>query len=66
MVESQWRDLHRAAILELNPKQLRARVKASEDAINGRASRDTRVPREERKAMDDALPALRVLKRKQY
>ena len=33
MVESQWRGLYRAAILELDPKRLQARVKAAEDAI---------------------------------
>jgi hypothetical protein len=30
MVESQWRDLYKAAMLELDPKQLQARVKAAE------------------------------------
>jgi hypothetical protein len=62
MVESQWRDLYKAAILELDPKQLQARVKAAEDAINARASRDARIPRDERRAMDDALSTLRSLK----
>jgi hypothetical protein len=37
MVESQWRELYRAAILELDPKRLQARVKAAEDAINAQA-----------------------------
>ena len=62
MVESQWRDLYKAAILELDPKQLQARVKAAEDAINARASGDARVSRDERRAMDDALSTLRSLK----
>ena len=31
--ESSRRDLHRAAILELNPSLLKARLKAAEDAI---------------------------------
>ena len=65
MVESQWRVLYRAAMLELDPEQLQARVKAAEDAINARASGDARVSRDERRAMDDALSDLRVLKRKQ-
>jgi hypothetical protein len=52
-------------MLELDPKQLQARVKAAEDAINARASGGARLPRDERRAMDDALPDLRVLKRKQ-
>jgi hypothetical protein len=65
MVESEWRDLYKAAMLELDPKQLQARVKAAEDAINARASGDARLSRDERRAMDDALSDLRVLKRKQ-
>ena len=65
MVESEWRDLYKAAMLELDPKQLQARVKAAADAINARASGDARLSRDERRAMDDALSDLRVLKRKQ-
>lgn len=65
MIESQWRALYRAAILELDPEQLQARVKAAEDAINARISADARVPRDERREMDDALSTLRLLKRKQ-
>ncbi len=65
MVESQWRVLYRAAILELDLKLLSARVKAAEDAINARASSDARIPRDERREMDDALGILRILKRKQ-
>ena len=52
-------------MIELDPEQLQARVKAAEDAINARASGDARVSRDERRAMDDALSDLRVLKRKQ-
>jgi hypothetical protein len=65
MVEIQWRDLYRAAILELDPKRLQARVKAAEDAINARALSDARVSRDERREMNDALSTLRMLKRKQ-
>jgi hypothetical protein len=65
MVESQWRDLYRAAILELDPKRLQARVKAAEDAILARARCEARVSREERREMNDALSTLRILKRKQ-
>jgi hypothetical protein len=65
MVESQWRDSYRAAILELDPKRLQARVKAAEDAINARASSDARISRDERREMSDALSTLRILKRKQ-
>jgi hypothetical protein len=65
MVESQWRGLYRAAILELDPKRLQARVKAAEDAIGERAASDARVSRDERREMNDALSTLRILKRKQ-
>ncbi len=65
MVESQWRELFKAAILELDPEQLQLRVKAAEDAINARASSGVRVSRGERRAMDDALSTLRALKKKQ-
>jgi hypothetical protein len=62
MFETTWRDLYRAAILELNPSLLKVRLKAAEDAIVARAS-DARAPREERKEMDDALSTLRRLKK---
>ena len=62
MFETTWRDLYRAAILELNPSLLKARLKAAEDAIDARAS-DARAPREERKEMDDALSTLHRLKK---
>jgi hypothetical protein len=65
MVESQWRALYKAAILELDPSQVQVRVKAAEDAIHARASSDSRIPRDERRAMDDALCTLRLLKRNQ-
>jgi hypothetical protein len=62
MFEMTWRDLYRAAILELNPSLLKARLKAAEDAIVARAA-DARAPREERKEMGDALSTLRRLKK---
>jgi hypothetical protein len=62
MVESLWRALFKAAILELDPEQLQVRVKAAEEAINARASSDVPVSREERRAMDEASSALRLLK----
>jgi hypothetical protein len=65
MVESQWRVLYRAAILELDPKRIQSRVKAAEDAINLRASGGARVSRDEQREMNDALSTLRILKRKQ-
>lgn len=51
--ESSRRDLHRAALLELNPSLLKARLKAAEDAIVRTRFR-ARAPRKERKEMDDA------------
>ncbi|HWO30232.1 MAG TPA: hypothetical protein VNO32_15675 [Candidatus Acidoferrum sp.] len=65
MVEGPWRDLYRAAILELDPNRLQARVKAAEDAIHARATCEARVSRDERREMNDALSTLRILKRKQ-
>jgi hypothetical protein len=62
MFEMTWRDLYRAAMLELNPSLLKARLKAAEDAIVARAS-DARAPREERKEMDNALSTLHRLKK---
>jgi len=62
MFEMTWRDLYRAAILELNPSLLKAPLKAAEDAIVARAS-DARAPREERKEMDGALSTLHRLKK---
>ena len=64
MVESQWRALYRAAILELDPKRLQARVKAAEEAIHARASSGARVSRDERREMEDALSTMRILKAK--
>jgi hypothetical protein len=60
MVESQWRALYKAALLELDPKQLQARVQTAMDAIHARAN-DARVPRDERIAMEEALLTLRIL-----
>jgi hypothetical protein len=62
MCEMTWRDLYRAAILELNPSLRKARLKAAEDAIVARAS-DARAPRGERKEMDDALSTLHRLEK---
>jgi hypothetical protein len=64
MIESEWRRLFKAAILELDPDLLQVRVKEAEDAINALALRNARIPRDERTAMTDALFTLRKLKRK--
>jgi hypothetical protein len=62
MPEVSWRELYRAAILELDPALLQIRVKATEDAINARLT-DAQVPRDERRDIEAALSALRGLKR---
>jgi hypothetical protein len=62
MPESNWRELYKAAILELIPELLRIRVKIAEDAINARLA-DAKISRSERKEIEDALSALRGLKR---
>jgi hypothetical protein len=61
--ENGWQELYKAAILELDPEQLQARVEAAEGAIATRASLGAQISRGERRAMDDALSALRMLKR---
>ena len=62
MSEGSWRELYRAAILELDRSLLKVRLKAAEDSIKARAS-DSRASREERTEMADALSTLRRLKR---
>jgi hypothetical protein len=62
MLEVNWRELYGAAILELDPALLQIRAKAAEDAINARLA-DAQIPRDERREIDDALSALRRLKR---
>ena len=57
-----WRELYKAAMLELIPELLRVRVKIAEDAINARLA-DPKIPRTERKEIENALSALRELKR---
>jgi hypothetical protein len=62
MFESNWRDLYRDAILELDLALLKVRLQIAEDAIKARAY-DALVSREERKQMDDALSTIRRLKK---
>jgi hypothetical protein len=62
MPEVNWRDLYRAAILELDPAVLQVRVKAAEDEIKARLA-NVQIPRDERRDIDAALSALRGLKR---
>jgi hypothetical protein len=62
MVQNHWRDLYRAAVLELDLRQLQFRVKAAEDAIRAHAAGHGEISREERIAIEDAMSALRVMK----
>jgi hypothetical protein len=62
MNENIWRDLYRAAVLESNSSLFQVRVNEALAAINARASDGHRVPRDERRDMDDALSTLRGLK----
>jgi len=62
MVQNHWRDLYRAAVLEVDLQQLQSRVKAAEDAIRARAAGHGEISREERIAIEDAMSALRVMK----
>jgi hypothetical protein len=62
MVQNHWRDLYRAAVLELDLHQLPSRVKAAEDAIRARTSNHGEISREERIAIEDAMSALSVMK----
>ncbi|MGB7752834.1 MAG: hypothetical protein WCF88_14880 [Candidatus Acidiferrales bacterium] len=59
MSEPNWRELFKAAILELDPRQLQIKVKAADDAMNARLT-DPQIPR---KDIEAALSGLRGLKR---
>jgi len=59
---SQWRELYRAALLELDLDKLQERVKAAEEAIRARTSLDDKIPSNERISLQDASKALNVLK----
>ncbi len=58
-----WRELYRAALLELDLDKLRDRVKTAEQAIRARTSLDGDIRNDERTAMQDAMSALNVLRR---
>ena len=57
-----WRELYRAALLELDLDKLGERVKAAEEAISARSSLNGGVLNDERIALQDARSALNVLK----
>ncbi|HEY4948879.1 MAG TPA: hypothetical protein VIH88_00970 [Candidatus Acidoferrales bacterium] len=63
MDANHWRELYRAALLELDLNKLRERVKAADEAIRVRVSFDGEIPIDERIALRDAMNALNVLKR---
>jgi len=63
MIENNWWELYRAAVLEIDRNKLRDRVRAAEDAIRARASLTGQVSSEERIAIHDAMGALLVLRR---
>jgi hypothetical protein len=60
-----WRDLYRAALLEVNPALLPDVVEKATRAIQRKLndSSDGELSEEERRAMGDALQNLRVLER---
>jgi len=63
MIENNWWELYRAAVLEIDRNKLRGRVIAAEDAIRVRASLGGQVSSEERISIQDAMGALLVLRR---
>jgi hypothetical protein len=59
---SHWRELYRAALLELDLDKLGERVKAAEEAISARSSLNGGVSHDERIALKHAMSAMNVLK----
>jgi len=63
MGENNWRELYKAAVLEVDPSKLEDRVKATERAVRVRiASLNGQISQDEQSAMQDALSALNVLR----
>jgi hypothetical protein len=58
---SHWRELCRAALLELDLEKLAERVEAAEEAIRARASLNGGISSDERIAIQYAMSALHVL-----
>jgi hypothetical protein len=63
MIESNWWQLYRAAVFEINRSKVLHRVKAAEDAMRARASLGGQVSGDERISIQDAMAALLVLRR---
>jgi hypothetical protein len=53
---SHWRELYRAALLELDLEKLRERVEAAEEAIRARSSRNGGMLSDERTAIETLRP----------
>ena len=62
MIEYPWWKQYKFAVVETDPKKLRDRVDAAEQAIRERASLNGQVSGEERIAIEDARSALRLLR----
>ena len=63
-----WQPEYKAALLELDPKKLRERVQAAEEAIFNRLQElaqnsNSQENKAERQAIEDALTNIRVLQR---
>jgi hypothetical protein len=63
MIEYPWWEPYKFAVLEINRNKLRDRVSAAEQAIRERASLNGQVSPAERIAIEDAMSALRMLKK---
>jgi hypothetical protein len=63
VVEYPWWEPYKFAVLETNRNKLRDRGNAAEQAIRERASLNGQVSSEERIAIQDAMSALKMLRR---
>jgi hypothetical protein len=63
MIEYPWWEPYKFAVLEMDRNKLRDRVNAAEQAIQERASLNGQVSPAERIAIEDAMSALRMLKK---
>lgn len=68
MQETLWRELYKAALLELNQNELQARISAAQAAIHARIEELNKNGKgsdsaEERQAIADAQNSLRVLQK---
>jgi len=63
MIEYAWWEPYKFAVLETNRNKLRDRVSAAEQAIRERASLNGQVSPAERIAIEDAMSALKMLRR---